>query len=216
MANHNNKVVIVGAVGVGKSCFLNTFTKDEGTTEEFLATVRPTVCTAVSPDVVKRTVDVDGTELPLEIWDTSGEERFCNPLVSTFYRKADAAIVMYDVTRPSSFREVYFWADQARTMSGNENLMLSLVGNKVDQMQSRKVTPGEGKVVANKLGIDFYEASSRDKLSVNHVFLSIARKYAAAKRAGVFHAMETETEAEQALKLSTSKSRKVRPRKKCC
>ncbi|XP_064470849.1 ras-related protein RabQ-like isoform X2 [Ornithodoros turicata] len=192
--------------------FFNTFKNDEGSTEAFLASVT----TTLTPDMFRKLVNVDNTELCLEIWDTSGEERFCSPLVSTFYRKADAAIVMYDVTRPSSLREVYFWADQARTMSGNENLMLTLVGNKVDQMPSRRITRGEGTVVANKLGMDFYEASSRDKLSVDHVFLSIARKYAAAKRAGVFHAMETETEAEQALKLSTSKSGKVRPRKKCC
>ncbi|XP_064470864.1 uncharacterized protein LOC135385462 isoform X4 [Ornithodoros turicata] len=128
MANHKTKVVIVGAVGVGKSCFLNTFMKNEGTTEEFLAIVRPTV----SPDIVKRTVDVDGTELRLEIWDTSGEEWRCKDLSSTFYRKANATIVMYDVTNPSSYREINFWADQARRMSGNDNLVLTLVGNKID------------------------------------------------------------------------------------
>ncbi|XP_064470862.1 ras-related protein Rab-37-like isoform X2 [Ornithodoros turicata] len=177
MANHKTKVVIVGAVGVGKSCFLNTFMKNEGTTEEFLAIVRPTV----SPDIVKRTVDVDGTELRLEIWDTSGEEWRCKDLSSTFYRKANATIVMYDVTNPSSYREINFWADQARRMSGNDNLVLTLVGNKIDMMTSRKVASGDGKMLANKFGMDFYEASSRDKLSVDHVFFSIARKYAIAK-----------------------------------
>ena len=43
------------------------------------------------------TVEVDGTAVDLEIWDTAGQERFAY-MAPLYYRRAQAAIVVYDIT----------------------------------------------------------------------------------------------------------------------
>ena len=50
----------------------------------------------------------------LQIWDTAGQEKY-RSMNKIFYKDAKVAILVYDITRKSSFEEVTnYWLEQIR------------------------------------------------------------------------------------------------------
>lgn len=56
----------------------------------------------VSAAFLTQTICLDDTVVKFEIWDTAGQERY-HSLAPMYYRGAQAAIVMYDITNQASF-----------------------------------------------------------------------------------------------------------------
>jgi len=50
----------------------------------------------------------------LQIWDTAGQERF-RTIIFSYYQKADAAIIVYDITNRESFKKVNAWVEEIKT-----------------------------------------------------------------------------------------------------
>ena len=99
------KILLIGDSGVGKSCLLLRFA-DESFTQSYISTI--------GVDFKIRTVEVEGTRVKLQIWDTAGLERF-RTITSSYYRGAQGIILIYDVTSPESFANVKnLWADEVK------------------------------------------------------------------------------------------------------
>ena len=47
----------------------------------------------------------------MEIWDTAGQERY-HSLAPMYYRGAQAAIVVYDITNAYTFERAKFWVKE--------------------------------------------------------------------------------------------------------
>ena len=60
----------------------------------------------VGMDFMSKDVVVDGITVTLQIWDTAGQERF-QSIGNTFFRGADACLLVYDVTNAESFAKVF-------------------------------------------------------------------------------------------------------------
>ena len=56
-------------------------------------------------EFVHKVASVDGKVFRLQIWDTAGAERF-HAVVPSYYRKADAALLVFDVSSRASFDRV--------------------------------------------------------------------------------------------------------------
>jgi Ras-related protein Rab-7A len=101
--------------------------------------------------------DVFGTShaVTLQIWDTAGQERF-QSLGVGFYRGADGAILVYDITEPSSFDHLQHWKDEFLQHVGSTNTLIGVnqysniggsappfpfivLGNKIDKEHDRRV-----------------------------------------------------------------------------
>jgi len=68
-------------------------------------------------------------DMKLEIWDTSGQERF-NSLVKMYYRKASIAFLVFDVNNKKTFLDVKKWIDE---LQHNEpNAIPIIFANKCD------------------------------------------------------------------------------------
>lgn len=68
-------------------------------------------------------------ETKLEIWDTSGQEKF-NSLVKMYYRKASVAFLVFDVNNKKTFEDVKKWIHDLHV---NEPLTVPIVfANKCD------------------------------------------------------------------------------------
>lgn len=89
------KIILVGDSGSGKTSILGRFTEDVFT-ESFLATIGVDF-------KIKTLVLNDGKVMKLQVWDTSGQERF-RSITQSYYRGAHAAVVVYDITSIESFR----------------------------------------------------------------------------------------------------------------
>lgn len=81
------------------------------------------------------------TKVSLCIWDTAGQERF-NALSPTFFRGADCAVLLYDLTNPGSLDSLVNHHKQFLKHCGSKDPLIILVGNKVDAvppLQARAV-----------------------------------------------------------------------------
>ena len=54
-------------------------------------------------------------QLELAIWDTAGQERF-HALGPIYYRDAEAALLVYDITDADSFKRVQTWVQELKQM----------------------------------------------------------------------------------------------------
>ncbi len=87
------KLVLVGDSGVGKSNIISRFTKNEFNLESK---------TTIGVEFATKVVDLDGRSIKVQIWDTAGQERY-RSMASAYYRGAVGALLVYDITRASSF-----------------------------------------------------------------------------------------------------------------
>eukprot|EP00826_Nyctotherus_ovalis_P011143 TRINITY_DN12909_c0_g3_i3.p1 TRINITY_DN12909_c0_g3~~TRINITY_DN12909_c0_g3_i3.p1 ORF type:complete len:146 (+),score=33.62 TRINITY_DN12909_c0_g3_i3:245-682(+) len=122
---------------------------------------------------------VDDKMVKLQIWDTAGQERY-RSLITNYLRDAPSAILVYDITSTSSqpldrtsFESVRQWVKDVRNLRGDE-VKIMLVGNKTDLEDRRAVGMGEGKSLANELGLGFIETSSKTGSNVYELFKSVA------------------------------------------
>jgi len=93
---------------------------------EFQANKEPTIGAAFLTQKCR----LEDRVLRYEIWDTAGQERF-HSLAPMYYRNAQAAVVVYDVTKASSLDKAKSWVKELQRQA-NPNIVIALAGNKVD------------------------------------------------------------------------------------
>ena len=117
---------------------------------------------------------VCGQKIKLQIWDTAGQERF-RAVTRSYYRGAAGALMVYDVTRRSTYNHLSSWLTDARNLT-NPNTVIFLIGNKCDLEAQRDVTYEEAKQFADENGLMFVEASAKTGERVEDAFLETAKK----------------------------------------
>ncbi|CAA3020620.1 ras-related RABA5b-like [Olea europaea subsp. europaea] len=73
-------------------------------------------------------VEIDGKEVKAQVWDTAGQERF-RAVTFAYYRGAVGALVVYDISRRTTFENVKRWLDELNTHC-DTTVARMLVGNK--------------------------------------------------------------------------------------
>ena len=84
-----------------------------------------------------RCLQIDDKTVKAQIWDTAGQERY-RAITSAYYRGASGALLVYDLTKQSSFDSIPRWLEELRTHAGND-VTVMLVGNKSDLRHAREV-----------------------------------------------------------------------------
>ena len=125
----NFKVVFLGNVSVGKTSILYRGT--EGTFQE---SREPTLGVTCAKKIVER----KGLKIKLEVWDTAGQEKFRN-IAPVYFRNSACVVIVYDITSKESFEGAKFWLNEVEKY-GNIDCMKYIVGNKLDEEESRIVT----------------------------------------------------------------------------
>jgi small GTP-binding protein len=72
----------------------------------------------------------DGTTVKAQLWDTAGQEKY-RAITVAHYRNAVGALVVYDVTRASTFQNVKYWIESLCNQA-EQDICVVIVGNKVD------------------------------------------------------------------------------------
>ena len=129
--------------------------------------------------------------IKFEIWDTAGQERFAS-LAPMYYRNAQAALVVYDLTKPTSLVKAKHWVAELQRQA-SPGIVIALVGNKLDLTNetsdgdagddeaasgesgdARKVSTEEAKTYAEEESLLFFETSAKTGVNVTEVFTAIA------------------------------------------
>uniref|UniRef100_A0A915AS35 Uncharacterized protein n=1 Tax=Parascaris univalens TaxID=6257 RepID=A0A915AS35_PARUN len=131
------KIVFLGEQGVGKSSIITRFLRNE-VAEEYNATI--------GIDFFSKNVVVDDKTVRLQIWDTAGQERF-RSLIPSYLRDSDVAVIVYDVSSPTSFAKTRQWFNYVNRQRAAD-IAIILVGNKCDLTDKRKISYESGERIA--------------------------------------------------------------------
>jgi Ras-related protein Rab-21 len=93
------KIVLLGEGRVGKTSILLRYTKGEYNDRQ---------TSTLQASYIDKKISIGGNNIQLSIWDTAGQERF-HALGPIYYRDADGALLVYDITDIESFTKVKKW-----------------------------------------------------------------------------------------------------------
>ncbi|XP_049598873.1 ras-related protein Rab-34 isoform X6 [Syngnathus scovelli] len=116
------KVIVVGDVSVGKTCLVSRFSRG-AFNKNYKATI--------GVDFDMERFQVLGVPFSLQLWDTAGQERF-KCIASTYYRGAQAIIVVFDLSKANSLDHAREWLEDAMKENDPSSVLLFLVGTKKD------------------------------------------------------------------------------------
>ncbi|XP_059162788.1 uncharacterized protein LOC131946154 [Physella acuta] len=162
------KILVIGDHDVGKTSLLTSLTG-----REFSETNRPTV----GVDFVRKIFEVDGALVQLQIWDTSGLEKF-RSITKSQYKDVHGFFLVYDVTSLLSFEALAYWMsslDPCDRHGKYEPTPVVLCGNKTDLVSQKKVSTSQAQQFANKeMAFGFFETSARSGENVFAAFQYLA------------------------------------------
>jgi len=121
-----------------------------------------------------RRINIGTQPVQLSIWDTAGQERF-HALGPIYYRDADAALLVYDITDAESFTKVRKWVRELRKIVG-EDIAIAIAGNKVDLEKNRHVSEADALSYAETVGATHFHTSAKLNKGLDEVFLELAKK----------------------------------------
>lgn len=187
------KLVLLGEAAVGKSSLVLRFVNND-----FQENKEPTIGAAF----LTQKISLPNRIIKFEIWDTAGQERFAS-LAPMYYRNAQAALVVYDLTKPTSLTKAKHWVAELQRQA-SPGIVIALVGNKLDlcsettsdaaaeeenaeepaegdaeaeaadEGDARKVSTREAKQYAEEESLLFFETSAKTGTNVADVFTAIA------------------------------------------
>jgi Ras-related protein Rab-5C len=160
------KLVLLGESAVGKSSLVLRFVKDQ-----FDDYRESTIGAAFLTQTV--TLD-DQTTVKFEIWDTAGQERY-KSLAPMYYRNANCAVVVYDITQTASLEKARSWVRELQRQA-DPSIIIALCGNKTDLNARRQVSQEEAKKYADEEGLMWGETSAKTGEGVSDIFTAIAKK----------------------------------------
>ncbi|CAI9109521.1 OLC1v1009355C1 [Oldenlandia corymbosa var. corymbosa] len=156
------KVVLIGDSAVGKSQILARFARNE-----FSLDSKATI----GVEFQTRTLVIQHKSVKAQIWDTAGQERY-RAVTSAYYRGAVGAMLVYDITKRQTFDHIPRWLEELRAHA-DKNIVIMLIGNKIDLEDQRAVPTEDAKEFAQKEGLFFLETSALEATNVETAFTTV-------------------------------------------
>jgi Ras-related protein Rab-5C len=163
MKSYTFKMVVLGYYSVGKSSLVLKYVKGEFNPDEE---------STIGASFLTKTIFTRDCSIKLEIWDTAGQERY-NSLIPMYYRGAQVALIVYDITSVESFETAKRWVEELKYEKPREFVRV-LVGNKSDLADERKIEYQDGKSYADSQGLLFFECSAKNGDYVADLFSAVA------------------------------------------
>ena len=159
------KYIIIGDAAVGKSNLLLRYVHGQ---------FKPEYQLTIGVEFGAKNIEIDSKIFRIQIWDTAGQENF-RSITRAYYKNSVCALVVYDISSRDSFNNVTSWIEDCRNQSP-KTIFIVLVGNKCDLEDKRQVTYEEGKDLADKNELLFFESSAKDGINVDDIFVNSAKE----------------------------------------
>ena len=122
---HILKLLLLGDGAVGKTSIRRRYL-GEGFDREYQMTIGADLATKKSSILY-----TGGKQIKYVIWDLAGQPRF-SAVRKAYYQFAIGALVVFDMTRPSSFQNIVAWMNELWRNNGRGPIPLIVLGNKAD------------------------------------------------------------------------------------
>ena len=159
------KYIIIGDAAVGKSNLLLRYVHGQ---------FKPEYQLTIGVEFGAKNIEIDSKMFRIQIWDTAGQENF-RSITRAYYKNSVCALVVYDISSRDSFNNVMSWIEDCRNQSP-KTIFIVLVGNKCDLEDKRQVTYEEGKELADKNELLFFESSAKEGTNVDDIFVNSAKE----------------------------------------
>uniref|UniRef100_A0A8C8DCJ3 RAB34, member RAS oncogene family b n=1 Tax=Oryzias sinensis TaxID=183150 RepID=A0A8C8DCJ3_9TELE len=160
------KVIVVGDVAVGKTCLISRFCKG-AFDKNYKATI--------GVDFEMERFEVLGVPFSLQLWDTAGQERF-KCIASTYYRGAQAIIVVFDLSSVTSLAHARQWLEDAMKENDPSSVLLFLAGTKKDLSTPDQLNCIEQEAIrlSEEIKAEYWAVSAKSGDGVRDFFLRVA------------------------------------------
>lgn len=209
MVAENNviKIHVLGEGGVGKSAVTMSLIRSR-----FIEEYDPTIGESnihiqqlihfrlIIEDSYSTSRIVDGRTFTLEITglnpdrgmalttvDTAGQEEYRGLWQSSHLAKADAYLLVYDITSPQTLEQLSYFDDLIHITTDElpdpVRKVKVIAGNKCDLASQRAVSSAEGLTWARTRGMGFMETSAKLKVNIEETFNLIVRRVVESRKA---------------------------------
>ena len=158
-------IMTLGISSVGKTSFIFRFTEN---------TFQNLFISTIGIDFKVKIIEIENIKYKLIFYDTAGQERF-KSVAPNLIKKAHGIIIIYDITNKSSFNSIPDIIKNIKEEKGNDFPMI-LIGNKIDLEQDREIKKEQGKDLASKNGIEFFEISNKEGINIQEAGFAIVNK----------------------------------------
>ncbi|CAD6272380.1 unnamed protein product [Miscanthus lutarioriparius] len=117
---------------------------------------------------------VEGVPITLSIWDTAGQEKF-HALGPIYYRDADAALLVYDITDSDSFLRVTKWVKELKQMA-SKDIVMAIAANKSDLVRLKNIDTQDAVSYAESIATNLFVTSAKAGTGIDDVFSDIAKR----------------------------------------
>jgi small GTP-binding protein len=195
------KLLLIGDTSVGKTSMILKYT-DNKFPETHIATI--------GVEYKSKTIYTDKYKITLNIWDTSGQERF-KSITKNFFRNTNGVLFVYDITSYKSFSNIKNWMKDSEMYEKFDSI---ICGNKVDLDSLREVQFETLKEFGLKQKIPYIETSAKDGVGINEAFKMITEQIIKGRSD---EELKKEFGAPQSEGFNLQKSqKKPKEGKKCC
>jgi small GTP-binding protein len=154
--------VTIGDSSVGKTSLVNKFIHNRFNPHEKNTIVALYDC---------YTEDYNGEPIEVQVWDTAGQEQY-RSLSPVHFKSAAAALLVFDLTNPTSFHNINEWLAFFRS-TGPDKALLFLIGNKTDLEDARMVSREDAAQWATEHSCPYFETSAKTGDGVNELFRAV-------------------------------------------
>ena len=166
------KVLLLGDSGTGKSSLILRYTDD---------TFNSSLVSSIGVDFKVKKKELNGKIIKIQIvrqiylkynffiliynqWDTAGHEKF-RAITTSYYRGANAIIIVFDLTEEKSFLHVTEWLKHIEKYA-KENVLKFLVGNKLDLSDKRVIKKEDIEKYAEEHNLPYIETSANEGVNI--------------------------------------------------
>jgi len=165
--NYLFKYIIIGDAAVGKSNLLLRYAHGQFKDEYQLT---------IGVEFGAKNISINDKIYRIQIWDTAGQENF-RSITRAYYKNSVCALVVYDITNRDSFNNIANWVEDCKNQSP-KTIFMVLVGNKSDLSDKRVISIDEGRELAEKYNMIFFETSAKTGDNVDLIFFKSAEEIA--------------------------------------
>ena len=161
------KVILLGDCGVGKTNIISRYLYNE---------FRDVEASTMGSYYATKELEVNGTTVLLNIWDTAGQEKYMS-VTKMLIQDSKILILCYSITDPVSFQNLNSWLQSVIEIIGS-GFTLGIIANKKDLYENEKVSEEEGRKFATEHNAIFKLTSAKkDKEGIDEFFESLVEKY---------------------------------------
>ena len=155
------KLLVLGDSAVGKTSILIRYVENN---------FDECCISTLGVDYKVKYIKYKNIKIKLQLWDTSGEEKY-RSISTNLIRNTQGLLIVFDLTNKDSFQNIKDWINAAEDY--NPNLKKILIGNKLDLEDERKVNNEALINFANNKNIKFFETSAKDGTNIEEAFQAL-------------------------------------------